>query len=202
MELVKYASKYAIGPLESSVPAHPPTSSAPTSGGLPTHPGERGPARHAVLHPLRRSIYAGSGKNPSARGCVMTAMRRLNAFMKKCADASHRYSKCASHVYAGARVPVLQPILKQVLRTLSIDIGIPSPATLFLDMFFFPPPPSPSTFSRPLGKQRSYSQWQKKKYNKMNNDGGGEGGRKKKRCNGNLRVKTKEGKRRRLFLQR
>lgn len=46
------------------------------------------------------------------------------------------------------RVPVLQPILKQVLRTLSIDIGIPSPATLFLDMFFFFPS-SPSTFSAP-----------------------------------------------------
>lgn len=65
----------------------------------------------------------------------------------------HEVCRCITQVFklrvtrlCRGRVPVLQPILKQVLRTLSIDIGIQSPARLFLDMFFSP---SPSTFSAP-----------------------------------------------------
>lgn len=62
----------------------------------------------------------------------------------------HEVCRCITQVFklrlCRGRVPVLQPILKQVLRTQSIDIGIPSPARLFLDMFFSP---SPCTFSAP-----------------------------------------------------
>lgn len=106
----------------------------------------------------------------------MTAKCRLNTLMKKSTDESHRYSNCAQHVYAEAVSQFRKPILKQVLRTQSVDIRIPSPATLFLDMF---PPSSSLHIQFPKGNGEATHSGKKKKYKRLNNDDG-EGRRKKK----------------------